>query len=175
MLSADNIDTARLSASGSTLCWSVPRAAIRAARTVPEKVEAAVSIDHQIGEDRLGQARIVDADLMIFASRFLGGLGPSSAEFDIAGVEAEGRSAFAFAVHRLEGGLGIKGEGLDRTREEAVLGVRESADRCHCHISICFELQVASDAFLMAIERPAAQCPTPTRGPYCAPRNGVGP
>jgi len=120
----------------------VARALRGAARAVPEEIEATVAVDYQIGEDRLREARVIDADLMIFAAALAGGLGPSGAEFDIAGVEAEGGCALALAFDRLEGRLGVEGQGLDCALEEAVLGQREGADRRHFEISICLELQV---------------------------------
>jgi len=115
----------------------VSGAGVGLAGTVPEKVKAAVAVDDQVGEDRLGQARIVDADLMVFGAGLLRGLGPGGAEFDVTGVEAEGRSVLGLAVNRLEGRLSVESEGLDCALEEAVLGQREGADRRHFEISIC--------------------------------------
>ena len=115
----------------------MPGARIRPARTVPEEVEAAVAVDDQIGEDRFGQARIVNADLVIVVAGLLGGLGPGCAKLDVAGVEAEGGGVLGLAFDRFEGGLSVEGEGLDVALEEAVLGQREGADRRHFQISIC--------------------------------------
>jgi len=110
---------------------SVPGAVVGLAGTVPEEVEAAVAVDDQVGEDRLGQARIVNTDLMVVVAGLLRGLGPGGTQFDVAGVEAEGRSVLGLAFNRFEGRLSVEGEGLDCALEEAVLSQREGADRRH--------------------------------------------
>ena len=66
-----NARTARLSASGPAFPGSVPGAGVGPAGAVPEEVEAAVAVDNQVGEDWLGQARIVNADLMVVVAGFL--------------------------------------------------------------------------------------------------------
>ena len=66
-----NARTARLSASGPALPSSVTGAGVGLTGAVPEEVEATVAVDHQVGEDRLGEARIVNADLMIFGAGLL--------------------------------------------------------------------------------------------------------
>jgi hypothetical protein len=144
------------------------------ARTVPKEIEAPIAIDDQIGEDGLREAGIIDADLMVFATALAGGLGPCGAEFDVACVEAEGRRALGLAFDRLEGRLGVEGQGLDCALEEAVLGQREVADRRNVNSPSVLSFRLASIAFLMAIERPVAKRPAPGRGPRCSSRNGVG-
>src|SRR5712675_2908969 len=94
---------------------------------------AALGLD-QAGIDRRGEARIVQLDGEVFALRLAGGLFPGCTKIRCSREDAEVGAALAVTLRGDElHGLDVQAQGLDRAGE-AVLGLGEGADGCHCRV-----------------------------------------
>ena len=81
---------------------------------------ALVALDEG-GVDRGGEGRIVELEREVFGARLAGGPAPAGSELDAVGGDTIVGRLVVVAVAGLDGGLDVKGEGLDRAGE-AVLG-----------------------------------------------------
>src|SRR3954454_18449164 len=97
-----------------------------------QAVAGPLLVRDQVGEDRGGEARIIEPDLVVAPAALLRRLGPGGPELDAVGEEAEGGGALVVGGDRLQGDLGqVEGQRLDLTLEEAVFGRGEGADGGH--------------------------------------------
>src|SRR4051794_15989029 len=102
-------------------------------RAVPDQaVAGALLVRDQVGEDRGGEARIIEPDLVVAPAALLRGLGPGGPELDAIGEEGGGGGALVGGGDRLQGDLGeVEGQRLDLALEEAVFRRGEGADGGH--------------------------------------------
>src|SRR6266699_5121028 len=131
-----------------------------------EVVALAVFGLDQAGIDRRVEARIVQLDREIFALRLAGGLLPGCTKIRSTREDAEVGAALAIALRGDElHGLDVEAQGLDRAGE-AVLGLGEGADGCHCRVP--FSNRAAPIATSMVVVRPGTIGPHP-KGTASAP------
>src|SRR5258708_19359586 len=108
-----------------------------------------------------GEGWIVQVDGQIFALRLAGGLLPGCTKIRCTREDAEVGAALAIALRRDElHGLDVEAQGLDRAGE-AVLGLGEGADGCHCRVP--FSNRAAPIATSMVVVRPGTIVPHPKR------------